>query len=102
MRPREDFALGRPPPHTHELSSLELSDTKVYKPYIRALLGTASHFWEVVVTCPLRRSKCVRVRTSPLDAPSSPPTSSSASCLSPNGSTPIAGPNLVIICYYYD
>jgi len=31
------------------LSSLELSDTKVYEPYIRALLGTASHFCEVVV-----------------------------------------------------
>ena len=26
------------------LSSLELSDTKVYEPYIRALLGTAAHF----------------------------------------------------------
>ena len=26
------------------LSSLELSDTQVYEPYIRALLGTASHF----------------------------------------------------------
>ena len=31
------------------LSSLELSDTKVYEPYIRALLGTASHFCEVFV-----------------------------------------------------
>jgi len=31
------------------LSSLELSDTKVYEPYIRALLGTASQFCEVVV-----------------------------------------------------
>ena len=31
------------------LSSLELSDTKVYAPQIRALLGTASHFCEVVV-----------------------------------------------------
>jgi len=31
------------------LSSLELSDTKVYEPSIRALLGTASHFCEVVV-----------------------------------------------------
>jgi len=31
------------------LSSLELSDTKVYEPHIRALLGTASHFCEVVV-----------------------------------------------------
>jgi len=31
------------------LSSLELSDTKVYEPYIRALLGTASRFCEVGV-----------------------------------------------------
>ena len=31
------------------LSSLELSGTKVYEPQIRALLGTASHFCEVVV-----------------------------------------------------
>ena len=31
------------------LSSLELSDTKVYEPQIRALLGTASHFCEVIV-----------------------------------------------------
>jgi len=31
------------------LSSLELSDTHVYAPYIRALLGTDSHFCEVVV-----------------------------------------------------
>jgi len=31
------------------LSSLELSNTKVYEPQIRALLGTASHFCEVVV-----------------------------------------------------
>jgi len=30
------------------LSSLELSDVKVYEPQIRALLGTASHFCEVV------------------------------------------------------
>ena len=30
------------------LPSLELSDTKVYEPYIRALLGTASQFCEVV------------------------------------------------------
>jgi len=30
-------------------SSLELSDTQVYEPYIRALLGTASHSREVVV-----------------------------------------------------
>ena len=31
------------------LSSLELSDTKAYEPETRALLGTASHFCEVVV-----------------------------------------------------
>ena len=31
------------------LSSLELSDTKVYAPEIRALLGTASHFCEIGV-----------------------------------------------------
>jgi len=31
------------------LSSLELSDTEVYAPYIRARLGTAAHFCEVVV-----------------------------------------------------
>jgi len=31
------------------LSSLELSDTKVYEPQIRALLGTATQFCEVVV-----------------------------------------------------
>ena len=31
------------------LSSLELSDTKVYEPQIRALLGTATHFCEAVV-----------------------------------------------------
>jgi len=30
-------------------ASLELSDTNVYEPQIRALLGTASHFCEVVV-----------------------------------------------------
>jgi len=28
---------------------LELSDTKVYEPYIQALLGTASHYCEAVV-----------------------------------------------------
>ena len=31
------------------LLSLKLSDTKVYEPQIRALLGTAPHFCEVVV-----------------------------------------------------
>ena len=40
------------------LSSLELSDTKVYGPEIRALLGTASHLCEAVVLklTPLFRS----------------------------------------------
>ena len=37
------------------LSSLELSDTKAYEPQIRALLGTASQFCEVVVV----KSWCV-------------------------------------------
>ena len=31
------------------LSSLELSDTQVYEPQLRARLGAASHFCEVVV-----------------------------------------------------
>ena len=34
------------------LSSLELSDTQVYQPEIRALLGIAPHFSEVVVRDP--------------------------------------------------
>ena len=34
------------------LSSLELSDTKVYGPQIRARLGTASRFCEVAVLKP--------------------------------------------------
>ena len=42
------------------LSSLELSDTKVYEPQIRALLGTASRFCEVVV---------LKVPSSPNPAP---------------------------------
>ena len=28
------------------LSSLDLSDTNVYEPQIRAQLGTAAHFWD--------------------------------------------------------
>jgi len=41
------------------LSSLELRDTKVYEPSIRALLGSALHFCEVVVLelTPLPRSR---------------------------------------------
>ena len=31
------------------LSSLELSTTTIYEPYMRALLGTAPHFCEAVV-----------------------------------------------------
>ena len=37
--------LERP---SEALSSLKLSDTTVYEPEIRALLGTAAHFCEVV------------------------------------------------------
>ena len=39
------------------LSSLEMSDAKVYEPYIRARLGTAAHFCEVVV---------LKLRTAPI------------------------------------
>jgi len=38
------------------LSGLKLSDTQVYEPYTRALLGTASHHCEVVV---LRLRSCL-------------------------------------------
>ena len=37
------------PSSSLSLSSLELSDTKVHDPYIRALLGTALHSCEVVI-----------------------------------------------------
>ena len=37
------------------LSSLELSDTQVYEPSIRALLGIASHFCEVIDLVMLER-----------------------------------------------
>ena len=40
------------------LSSLELSDAQVYEPQIRARLGTASHFCEVVV---------LKLRTVPIE-----------------------------------
>ena len=40
---------GTPSSSSLLLSSLELSDTTIYEPYMRALLGTASHFCEVVV-----------------------------------------------------
>jgi len=36
------------------LSSLELSDTKVYEPEIRTLLGTAAHFCKVVAMLGLK------------------------------------------------
>ena len=39
------------------LSSLGLSDAQVDEPYIRALLGTASHFCEVVVLKPLNAGR---------------------------------------------
>jgi len=48
-------APGRDPIMTASFSpssllySLELSDTKIYEPQIRAFLGTASHFCKVVV-----------------------------------------------------
>ena len=37
--------------------SLELSDAKLYEPYIRALLGTASHYCEAVVLKSIRSSQ---------------------------------------------
>ena len=42
-------SLRHPSSSSLVLSSLELSDTKVYEPSIRARLGTASHFCEAVV-----------------------------------------------------
>jgi len=46
---RQLWSQAKPFSSSVLLSSPELSDTKVYEPYIRALLGTASHFCEVVV-----------------------------------------------------
>ena len=47
------------------LSSLELSDTRGYEPYIRALLGTASHFCEAIVlklrTVPIGTALSLRI-----------------------------------------
>ena len=40
------------------LSSLELSDTQVYEPYIRARLGTAAHFCEAVTCFLVGRDAC--------------------------------------------
>ena len=42
-------AAGRRARQACPLHRLELSGTNVYDPYIRALLGTASHYCEVVV-----------------------------------------------------
>jgi len=39
-----DLYARNPEPSSLLLSSLELNDTKVYEPSVRALLGTASHF----------------------------------------------------------
>jgi hypothetical protein len=40
------------------LAILELSDTKVYEPRIRARLGTAAHFCEVAVLSDAERTAC--------------------------------------------
>jgi len=48
--PRHAAPRTRPLSSSVLLSSLELSDTKVYEPEIRALLGTASHFSEALAT----------------------------------------------------
>jgi len=45
------------------LSSLELSDTKVYEPSIRARLGTASHFCKVVVHPIHRRARMEQLKS---------------------------------------
>jgi len=61
--PPESRKSGLETRHAHPssssllLSSLELSDTKVYEPQIRALLGTALHFCEVIV---------LKLRTAPI------------------------------------
>ena len=49
--PRIDMHVTGVRPSTSSLllSSLELSDIQVYEPWIRARLGTASHFCEAVV-----------------------------------------------------
>ena len=45
------------------LSSLELSDTKVYERFIRTRLGTTLHFCKVVVLCPRTTFKAFRTTT---------------------------------------
>ena len=42
-------AAPRPSSSSLLLSRLKLGETQIYAPQIRALLGTASHFYEVVV-----------------------------------------------------
>ena len=61
-------APNEPEPRTFSsslfFSSLELSDTKVFEPQIRALLGTAAHFCKVrVLKLKLepRSAGCVRI-----------------------------------------
>ena len=51
---------GRSSSSSSLLSSLELSDTKEYEPEIRALLGTASQFCEVVVLKSLKSEQLTR------------------------------------------
>ena len=49
------------------LLSLELSDTQVCEPEIRALFGTASHFYEVVVSsAAFLRSGCSQTELLPI------------------------------------
>ena len=47
--PSEERVQGAYLSSSLSLSSLELSDTKVYAPYIPARLRTAAHFFKVVV-----------------------------------------------------
>ena len=64
-------SLRAPAPVPLSLASLELSDTKFYEPEIRARLGTAAHFCEVVVL-KLRTWRCSSAqsaRTSSLAVP---------------------------------
>jgi len=49
LEPKPQPPPGRASSSSLLLSSLELSDTKVYEPYIRARPGTAAHFCEGVV-----------------------------------------------------
>ena len=49
LRSRQPLIFFSP---SSSLSSLELSDPKLYEPSIRARLGTTAHFYEVVVLKP--------------------------------------------------